>query len=54
VRQSVTDLTPLPTLALQTDERYFGEARLGHQLLDDEGAGHQAASDLAETGTHLT
>ncbi len=38
VRQSLTDLTqPLPALALQTDERYFGEARLGHQLLDDEG-----------------
>ncbi|RDK06084.1 SNF2-related protein [Cupriavidus lacunae] len=38
VRQSVTDLTrPLPALALQADERHFGETRLGHQLLDDEG-----------------
>ncbi|CAG9165622.1 SNF2-related protein [Cupriavidus pinatubonensis] len=38
VRQAVSDLAqPLPALALQADDRLYGEPRLAHQLLDDEG-----------------
>jgi len=38
VRQSHSDLTiPLPALDLNLDDRIFGEARLGHQTLDDAG-----------------
>ncbi|WP_434034731.1 hypothetical protein [Cupriavidus sp. a3] len=38
VRQAVSDLTqPLPALELQAEDRLYGEPRLGHQLLDDEG-----------------
>lgn len=38
MRQAVSDLTqPLPALELQTEDRLYGEPRLSHQLLDDEG-----------------
>ncbi|CAN7768204.1 hypothetical protein LJR296_007260 [Cupriavidus necator] len=38
VRQAVSDLAqPLPTLELQAEDRLYGEPRLSHQLLDDEG-----------------
>ncbi|WP_439673122.1 Putative helicase superfamily II (plasmid) [Cupriavidus necator] len=38
VRQTGSDLThPLPALELQAEDRLYGEPRLGHQLLDDEG-----------------
>uniref|UniRef100_UPI003F49AF8E hypothetical protein n=1 Tax=Cupriavidus necator TaxID=106590 RepID=UPI003F49AF8E len=38
VRQAVSDLAqPLPTLVLQAEDRLYGEPRLSHQLLDDEG-----------------